>query len=181
MIVVERLAYTVAMSTDAIAHDFLAFAVLRLQRSEHEIARCCDQLTEEQMWRRGGDHENSVANLLLHLEGNLRQWVLHGMAGQPDVRKRDDEFALTPTVPAAEARARFAATVAESCEVLRALAPARLPEVINPQPGNSWGDLTIIAAIFQVVAHVQMHNGQIMLLTKQMLGRDLDLSLPRKR
>ncbi len=169
------------MSTSPVADKFLEYAAKRLQQLEGQIQSCIAQLSEEQMWRRGGDHENSVANLLLHLEGNLRQWVLHGMAGQPDVRKRDDEFALTPTVPAAEARARFAATVAESCEVLRALAPARLPEVINPQPGNSWGDLTIIAAIFQVVAHVQMHNGQIMLLTKQMLGRDLDLSLPRKR
>jgi uncharacterized damage-inducible protein DinB len=169
------------MPSETLAGEFLTFAVLRLEKSGREIARCCDQLSEEQMWRRGGDHENSVANLLLHLSGNLRQWVLHGVAGQPDVRQRDDEFALTPAVPAAEARSRFAATLAESCDVLRALPPERLLEVINPQPGSIWGDLTIVAAIFQVVGHVQMHNGQVMLLTKQMLGRDLDLSMPRKR
>jgi uncharacterized damage-inducible protein DinB len=169
------------MANDAVGSEFLGFAVLRLQRSEREIARCCDQLSEEQMWRRGGDHENSVANLLLHLAGNLRQWVLHGMGGQPDVRRRDEEFVLTPVVPAAEARALFTATVAECCEVLHVLPPERLLEVINPQPGSIWGDLTMVAAIFQVVAHVQMHNGQIMLLSKQMLGRDLDLSMPRSR
>ena len=78
------------------------------------------------MWHRGGDHENSVANLLLHLEGNIRQWILHGVDEQPDVRERDEEFTLARSVEAAEARRRFDATVDEAVGVIAGLDPERL-------------------------------------------------------
>ena len=133
------------------------------------------------MWCRGGDHENSIANLLLHLEGNLRQWFLHGIDGQPDVRVRDEEFTLAPAHPCAEIRRRFAATLAESRSVIGSLPPARLLEMINPQPKGSWGPMTILEAIYRIVSHLQLHQGQIILLSKQLTGADLDLSLPRKR
>jgi len=133
------------------------------------------------MWCRGGDHENSIANLLLHLEGNLRQWFLHGIDGQPDVRVRDEEFTLAPAQPCAEIRRRFAATLAESRSVIGSLPPARLLEMINPQPKGSWGPMTILEAIYRIVSHLQLHQGQIILLSKQLTGADLDLSLPRKR
>jgi uncharacterized damage-inducible protein DinB len=166
---------------ETVAENFLAFAVHRLARSESEIARCCDRLSDEQMWHRGGEHENSIANLLLHLAGNMRQWILHGIAGEDDVRRRDDEFATVPTMEAREARLLFQATLAECRGVLDSLPPERLLDIIDPQPGGTWRNLTILEAIFQVVGHVQMHAGQIIVLTKQMLAADLDLSMPRKR
>jgi len=171
----------VLMSDQAVAENFLAYAVHRMQLSEREIRRCCDQLTEEQMWRRGGEHENAVGNLLLHLEGNIRQWILHGVDGQADVRQRDDEFSLAPVVSSAAARARLAATIDEACGVIAQLAPERLLEVIDPQPNGTWRHATILEAIAKVFGHLEMHTGQIILLTKQMAGRDLDLSMPRKR
>jgi uncharacterized damage-inducible protein DinB len=169
------------MAQETVAENFLAFAVKRLALTEGEMARCCDQLTDEQMWRRGGEHENSVANLLLHLAGNMRQWVLHGIAGQPDVRHRDEEFATTPTMEAREARLTLQATMMECREVLDGLEESRLLEVIDPQPGGTWRNLTVLEAVFQVVGHVQLHAGQVIVLTKQMVAKDLDLSMPRKR
>ena len=133
------------------------------------------------MWCRGGDHENSIANLLLHLEGNLRQWFLHGIDGQPDVRARDEEFTLSPSQSCEEIRRRFAATLAESRRVIGSLPTARLLEMTNPQPKGSWGPMTILEAIYRIVCHLQQHQGQIVLLAKQLTGADLDLSLPRKR
>ena len=65
---------------DQIANLFLSASVKRMQLSEDEINRCLAKLSDEQMWHRGADHENSIGNLLLHLEGNLRQWFLHGAA-----------------------------------------------------------------------------------------------------
>jgi len=164
-----------------VAGNFLSFAVTRLKLTQGEIAKCVAQLSEEQMWHRGGDYENSVANLLLHLEGNMRQWMIHGIAGQPDVRRRDDEFALRPTTSAAEAHASFNATVEEVCHVLSTLPPDSLLTVIDPQPTGTWRHLTILEAVFQVVGHVQLHAGQIFVLTKQLVQRDLDLTMPRKR
>jgi uncharacterized damage-inducible protein DinB len=165
----------------SVAANFLAFADRRLHQSQTEIARCTAQLTEEQMWHRGGDYENSIANLLLHLEGNMRQWILHGIDGQPDMRRRDDEFSLAPTASAAEALAAFNATLDEAARVIAAVPEARLLTVIDPQPTGTWRHMTILEAVFQVVGHVQQHAGQIMLLTKQLVQRDLDLTMPRKR
>jgi uncharacterized damage-inducible protein DinB len=173
--------YDVPLMTLQIPEVFLSASVKRMQLSEDDINRCLDKLSDEQIWCRGGDHENSIANLLLHLEGNLRQWFLHGIDGQSDVRKRDEEFALSASQPCGEIRSRFAATLAECRNVIGSLPPGRLLETINPQPTGSWGPMTILEAIYRIVAHLQLHQGQIILLTKQLVGADLDLSLPRKR
>ena len=166
---------------DPVADNFLAYASTRLHQSQDSITACLDKLTDEQQWHRGGDHENSIANLLLHLEGNMRQWILHGIADQPDVRQRDEEFTLTTSTQPAEARARFNRTLDESASVIAALSPDRLLTVIDPQPNGTWRHTTILEAIFKVVGHVEMHTGQIILLTKQLAATDLNLSIPRKR
>jgi uncharacterized damage-inducible protein DinB len=166
---------------DQIPEIFLTAAVKRMQLSEDDINRCLDKLSDEQMWHRGADHENSVANLLLHLEGNLRQWFLHGIDGQPDVRRRDAEFTLSPSQRCAEVRRCFAATLAECRKVIGSLPPERLLEMVDPQPGGGWGPMTILEAILRITGHLQLHQGQIILLTKQLAATDLDLSLPRKR
>jgi uncharacterized damage-inducible protein DinB len=166
---------------DQISEIFLAAAVKRMQLSEDDINRCLDKLSDEQMWHRGADHENSISNLLLHLEGNLRQWFLHGIDGQPDVRRRDAEFTLSPSQRCAEVRRCFAATLAECRKVIGSLPPERLLEMVDPQPGGGWGPMTILEAILRITGHLQLHQGQIILLTKQLAATDLDLSLPRKR
>ncbi len=170
-----------SMSSNPVADNFLAYASARLHQSQKSIAACLDKLTDEQQSHRSGDHENSITNLLLHLEGNMRQWILHGIADQPDIRQRDEEFTLTPTTNPTEARARFNATLDESATVIAALSPDRLLEVIDPQPTGLARHTTILEAIFKVVGHVEMHTGQIILLTKQLAATDLNLSMPRKR
>jgi hypothetical protein len=163
--------------TQQIPEVFLSASVKRMQLSENDINRCLDKLSDEQIWCRGGNYENSIANLLLH----LRQWFLHGIDGQPDVRQRDSEFTLSPSGRCDEIRKRFAATLAECGAVIGSLPPARLLEMIDPQPTGNWGPMTILEAIYRIVGHLQLHQGQIILLTKQLIGSDVDLSLPRKR
>ena len=166
---------------DQLSELFLHASVRGMQHSEDGINRCLDKLSEEQIWRRGADHENSIANLLLHLEGNLRQWFLHGIDGQPDIRQRDAEFTLVPCRRPEELRSCFAATLEECRKVIGSLPPARLLEMTNPQPTGAWPAMTILEAICRVTGHLQLHTGQIILLTKQLAGADLDLSMPRKR
>ena len=169
------------MSTNPVADNFLTYAAKRLLLSQKDIACCLDKLSDAQQTYRSGDHENSITNLLLHLEGNLRQWILHGIDGQPDIRQRDGEFALAPSVSPSEARARFNATLETSARVIAALSPDRLLTVIHPQPASPWINNTILEAIFHVSGHLQLHTGQIILLTKQLTATDLDLSIPRMR
>jgi uncharacterized damage-inducible protein DinB len=165
----------------SIPTDFLTYSAGKMQSLHGNIATCLGKLTEEQIWRRGGEHENSVGNLLLHLEGNIRQWILHGIDNQPDVRRRDDEFTLAPSMHSSAAFAALTATINESRQVIANLPPARLTEIIDPQPTGTWRHTTILVAIYKVVSHIDHHVGQIILLTKQLHGADLDLSMPRKR
>lgn len=167
---------------DPIVANFLAYSANRLKGLHAEIVACVAKLTEEQIWHRGAPHENSVGNLLLHLEGNVRQWILHGIAGHPDVRRRDDEFTLTPSVDSKTALAALTAVVDEAAAVIASLPPARLTEVIDPQPnGGIARHVSILEAIYRIVSHYAYHAGQVVVLTKQLAGCDLDLSIPRKR
>jgi uncharacterized damage-inducible protein DinB len=169
------------MSETAIAAKFVEYSSARMLKSAGEIAKCVQQLSEEQMQQRGGEHENSVVNLLLHLEGNIRQWMLHGVAEQSDVRERDAEFALDAAASGEEALARLQSVVAEARSAIEAVGPERLMQVIDPQPTGIYRHPTVLEAIYKCVGHLEHHTGQIILLTKQMVGRDLDLSMPRKR
>jgi uncharacterized damage-inducible protein DinB len=173
-------------SAQDIADNFLACASSRLHQSQNTISTCLAKLSslpnaEALLWHRNADCENSIANLLLHLEGNLRQWILHGIDNQPDIRQRDAEFTLTPTTTSSEAHARFNRTLDEAARIIAAVSPDRLLIVIDPQPTGTMRHTTILEAIFKVVAHVDMHTGQILLLTKQLTSTDLDLTTPRKR
>lgn len=164
------------------AENFLDFSAKKMALCQEEIGKCAERLNEEQMKHRGGEHENSVVNLLLHLEGNIRQWILHGIADQPDVRQRDDEFALDVVfVSGTDALRRLNGTIEEARAVILEVPHARLGEVIDPQPTGTWRHATVLEAIYKVVTHLDHHTGQIVLLTKQLVGADLDLSMPRKR
>jgi hypothetical protein len=139
---------------------------------------CLQRLNEEQIWQRGGEHENAVGNLVLHLCGNMRQWIMHGAGGAADVRVRDVEFSTRGGFGRAELVKLFADTVAEARGVLASLPHERLTEKTDPQ---KMGVVSVLDAIYQVVGHVQLHVCQVTLLTKQMVGTDLDLSIPRVR
>ncbi len=169
------------MADNIISADFLTYSAGKMQSLHGNIAACLAKLTEEQIWQRGGPHENSVGNLLLHLEGNIRQWILHGIDNQPDVRHRDDEFTLSPSIHSSGAFASLTHTINKATDVIAKLPPARLTEVIDPQPTGTWRHTTILVAIYKVVSHLDHHTGQIILLTKQLCGTDLDFSMPRKR
>lgn len=160
-----------------IAGLFLEFSCRKLEQMTGHLGACLSRLTDAQIWERHGDHENAVGNLVLHLCGNMRQWIIAGVGGEVDVRDRDGEFGADGGMGAEELMGRFALTTAEARGVITSLPVERLTERINPQNG----EVSVLDAIYQVVGHVQQHVGQIVLLTKQMTGTDLDLTMPRKR
>jgi uncharacterized damage-inducible protein DinB len=141
------------------------------------VEACFEKLSDEQVWQRQGDHENAVGNLILHLCGNMRQWIMHGVGGNPDVRVREKEFSTTAGLTAAQLLQLFKETISEANAVLANLPHERLTERTSPQNR----DVTVLEAIYQVVGHVQQHVGQIILVTKQMSRQDLDLTMPRPR
>ncbi len=134
-----------------------------------KIERCLERLTDEQVWWRASGRSNSVGNLLLHLEGNLRQWVVCGVGGAGDARVRDREFAERGQVPRAELLRALRAAVEEADGALAGLDPGALLETRNVQ----GLDVTILTAVFHAVEHFSMHTGQVILLTKMLADEDL--------
>lgn len=127
-------------------------------------------LSVENLWWRANPESNSIGNLLLHLDGNLRQWIVSGLGGAPDVRERQQEFAERIETPGPELLARLRRTVGEADRVLANVAPATLLEDRRIQ---SY-DVTVMQAIYTVVEHLSMHTGQIIVLAKMWKG-DLGL------
>jgi uncharacterized damage-inducible protein DinB len=165
------------MLHDAIAGDFVDVSCRRLEMMTECLEACLKRLTDDQVWQRQGAHENAVGNLVLHLCGNARQWMMHGVGGAADVRVRDAEFSASGGTSGAELIALFRATMAEAKNVIAEVPSERMVERITPQ----GRDVSVLEAIYQVVGHVQQHVGQIILLTKQMTATDLDLTMPRPR
>ena len=156
---------------------FLKASSAKLELMTGYLTACLKKLTEEQVWERHGAHENAVGNLVLHLSGNMRQWIMHGVGGAKDIRVRDMEFNQEDGLTAAALIEHFTSTVKEAQSVIDSLPVSRLAERTTPQ----GRDVSRLEAIYQVVGHVQQHVGQIILLTKQMTGKDLDLTMPRPR
>ncbi len=160
-----------------LAANFLEFSCNKLDLMVKDLSTCVRKLTDEQVWERHGAHENAVGNLVLHLCGNMRQWVVHGIGGAKDVRVRDAEFSANGGLTGPDLIELFEKTVAEARGIVASLLAERLIERITPQ----GRDVSMLDAIYQVVGHVQQHGGQIILLTKQMTRQDLDLTMPRPR
>lgn len=134
-----------------------------------KIERCVEKLTDEQVWWRPNPESNSIGNLLLHLSGNARQWIICGLGGATDQRQRQTEFDERRTIPRGELLARLSTTVAEVDDVLANFDPARLLKSY-PIQGT---EATALEAIFHVTEHFSMHTGQIILLTKMLANIDL--------
>ena len=158
------------LSQTKIADTFVAQARAQLSTDYlPKIEACLEQLTDEDVWWRANQESNSIGNLMLHLSGNVRQWIVCGLGGAPDHRERQQEFDERALIPRSELFAKLKQTVAEVDDVLAHYDSSRLLEVRHIQ-GN---EVTSLEAIFHVTEHFSMHTGQIILLTKQITSRDL--------
>jgi uncharacterized damage-inducible protein DinB len=148
---------------------FLRFSADKLRQLTGRISDCLNQLNYEQIWARSSDNENAVGNLVLHLCGNVRQWIGSGIGGKPDVRVRDREFRARGDVQPSDLRERLEGIIAEAAPIIEAVPAERLTERVTIQ---SY-DVSVLEAIYHVVEHFSQHTGQIIFATKQLTGRDM--------
>jgi uncharacterized damage-inducible protein DinB len=133
------------------------------------IERCLEKLSDEEVWWRPHEEANSIGNLLLHLSGNVRQWIVSGVGARPDTRVRQQEFDERRVLPRTELLRRLRETLSEADAVLAETVPSRLLETRQIQ----GKDVTVLDAVYHVVEHFSMHTGQIILLTKLLKAEDL--------
>ena len=134
-----------------------------------KIERCVALLSDEQIWWRPNVESNSIGNLLLHLSGNARQWIVCGLGEGRDARDRDSEFAQRETIPRSDLLSGLRQTIIEVDATLARFDMDRLVEKKTIQ----GLEVTALGAILHVVEHFSMHTGQIILLTKILTSSDL--------
>jgi len=130
------------------------------------IKHCLGQLDDGQVWWRPHESMNSIGNLVLHLCGNLRQWVVSGVGGVPDVRDRPAEFSERGPIPRGELIRRLDAVVADADAALAILDESRLLE-----PRRIQGfDETVMSAVWDSLTHLSGYTQEVIHVSRLQLG-----------
>jgi Protein of unknown function (DUF1572) len=154
------------MTADELAAAVGREAANELDSARGKIKHCLGQLSDEQVWWRSRPSLNSIGNLMLHLCGNLRQWIVAGLGGVEDVRNRPAEFAERGPIPKSEMLHRLDAVISEAKEVLGKLTAQQLLDARRIQGFAVSG----LGAIFDSVPYFRGHTQEIIQLTRLQLG-----------
>ena len=151
------------------AQEFIeASRVFLKQDFLRKLKHCVERMSEEDVWWRPNEQSNSVGNLILHLCGNMKEWIVKSISGEEFERHRDAEFAERRPRPKAELIANIEAAVGEVDRVLEQIPPTRLFERIPVQVYKS----SRLQVIYHVVEHFSYHLGQILYIYKLRTGSD---------
>lgn len=158
------------MSADPACDLFLEFSRNKLLNQYWpRLRKAVEPLSPEQLWWRPNPASNSIGNLILHLNGNVWQWLVASFNSLEDHRDRPAEFSATGDLSAADLLDRLGQTIEEAAKVLARLSPQELLDTWHIQGYTVTG----LAAVYQVVEHFGLHYGQIVYITKMQEGRDL--------
>jgi len=138
-----------------------------LEQALKRIEHCLKQLNDDQVWWRPDESQNSIGNLILHLCGNLRQWIVSGLGGAKDERNRPQEFSERGPVSKRELLASLKAVVRDSADALSKMTPEEWLRVRRIQGVDSTG----LAAAFRAIPHFRGHTQEIIFRTRCLLGQ----------
>ncbi|MBI4455853.1 MAG: DUF1572 family protein [Acidobacteria bacterium] len=141
-----------------------------------KIEKCMELLSDQDLWWRPHETDNSVGNLLLHLAGNVRQWIISGIGGAPDRRERQQEFNQREPVHGHALLRDLRSALQEADAILAAM---QTSEFLKPRVIRNL-ERTPLQAIFHAVQHFAYHTGQIIYITKLRSGKDLGFLQSRR-
>ena len=144
---------------------FLSHSVWKLLQMQATIEARLPLFTPKQIWAKAKPTENAVGNLLLHMCGNVRYYICHGIDGQPNVRDRAAEFASTSHD---DLPGLLRSTIADASAVLTKLPASRLTDPLPADLIVPPGVRTVLELIYQIDGHFQLHTGQIIFAAKQL-------------
>ncbi len=139
-----------------------------------KIQQSFARLSDDDVWWRPNDASNSAGNLVLHLCGNVTQWIVGGVGGHSRERNRQAEFDERGPIPKSDLLNRLEEVVKQADVVLEHVSGVDLSAGRRIQ----GYDVSVLAAIYHVVEHFGMHTGQIILIAKARAGEDLRLWEP---
>lgn len=135
-----------------------------------QIRTCVEELTEEQLWWRPNEQANSVGNLVLHMSGSMRHYLLRGVGGIQYERDRPAEFAERGPIAKTELLATFDETINQAAQILDSFDTSRF---LNPTDEPNYVP-TIFDTIFNIAIHLATHTGQIVYITKMLKEGSVD-------
>ncbi len=133
------------------------------------IRTCLGQMSIDEIWARPNEQTVSAGNLVLHLAGNVRQYVIATLGGSPDVRDRQKEFDATGPMPTADLLAILEQAMTEVSAVLDRIDPSTLLQTHRVQGFVESG----LSILVHVVEHFSYHTGQIAYIVKSRKNVDL--------
>ncbi len=154
---------------DPFSKEFIAQSIFRMEENNVRIEKCLAMLSETEVWKKPNKSSNSIGNLILHLCGNIRQWIISSLGNSEDTRKRDLEFSTTAGFTKKELLNKLLSTVAEANATLESLKKEDLL-VIKTVQGY---DLSGIGITIHVVEHYSYHAAQVAFWTKLLKDKDL--------
>lgn len=160
-------AYELNASYSDVSLGFATEAAKTLRGAAERIEHCINQLSDQQVWWRPRPEMNAIGNLILHLSGNVGQWIIAPIEQTPANRNRPAEFAQRDPIPRAALLERFRGNVNRAVSSIEALSGSE--QLLEPRRVQGH-DTCILAAIFHSVCHFEGHAQEIISLTRQILG-----------
>lgn len=158
------------MALKTVTSEFVEFSRGKLlEQYWPRLRACVESLTDEQVWWRPNEASNSIGNLILHLNGNVTQWLISPFVHREDKRNRPAEFSERRHIPKTELLETLAATMQEVARVLPRISESELIATYQIQGYTVSG----LHAIYQVIEHFGLHYGQITYITKMLRSEDL--------
>jgi uncharacterized damage-inducible protein DinB len=149
--------------------EFLKQSVFRINENNDRIIKCFREIDETEAWQRPNENSNSIANIILHLCGNIRQYAISALGETEDIRVRDKEFSANGSFNVKELSAKLNATVNEAIYIIENSDEERLIKIYSVQGFALSG----IGIIIHVTEHLSYHTGQIAFWVKQLKNKDL--------
>ena len=157
-------------NTDDFRTALVNEVILRLyDESLPRILKCIDQLSDEQIWWRPNENSNSIGNLVLHLSGNVRQWICTGLGNYADNRKRQTEFDERGPISKDELKSKLSSAMEDAKSIITNVP---IEELLKPRPVQTF-DETGLTILIHVTEHFSYHTGQIAYITKMISDRQL--------
>jgi len=150
--------------------ELIAQIAHHMELNTPRIEKALAELTEAEIWQRPNPQSNSVGNLLLHLSGNITQYILSSLGGLPDHRVRDEEFAAKGGSSKAELLDKLRNTVNQATQIIRT---SSREEMLRKRVVQGF-EMSGIAIAVHVCEHYSYHTGQIAFWVKLLKNKGLN-------
>lgn len=154
-----------------VEEDLIEQSIQKFEENTHKIKKCLAELSDTEVWKKPNTSSNSIGNLILHLCGNITQYIISSLGETPDHRERDKEFSVNGGNSKEELLDKLTSTIVQATQVIKNLDPNSFLRIRSVQGYQ----LSAVGIILHVVEHYSYHTGQIIFWTKLLTDKDLGL------